>query len=177
MESYELTYGILRSGVSLDLDDTFTSYSTWLNDDLEDSLSIVPLFHPSRLPLPEAESAITDSIASHEYAEHVPSEMTRSDHGDQLQDAARSSRQDVPDGNIRESKTGIVRIHSRQVDLQSSKPVEITLERLAEHFHESLEVAAAKIGIGKSTMKLVCRRLGVQKWPYKQSRVKRVGVV
>ncbi|EKX54731.1 hypothetical protein GUITHDRAFT_99385 [Guillardia theta CCMP2712] len=63
--------------------------------------------------------------------------------------------------------TFAVRVQSRQSFFQSDKPVEITLERLAEHFHESLEVAAAKIGIGKSTMKLVCRQLGVEKWPYK----------
>ncbi|EKX54730.1 hypothetical protein GUITHDRAFT_149839 [Guillardia theta CCMP2712] len=64
----------------------------------------------------------------------------------------------------------VVRVQSRQSFFQSDKPVEITLERLAEHFHESLEVAAAKIGIGKSTMKLVCRQLGVEKWPYKFSK-------
>eukprot|EP00960_Hanusia_phi_P070362 767292-Hanusia_phi.AAC.4 len=64
----------------------------------------------------------------------------------------------------------VVRVQSRQTDFQSGKPVEITFELLAEHFHESLEVAAAKIGIGKSTMKLVCRQLGVEKWPYKFNR-------
>ena len=66
----------------------------------------------------------------------------------------------------------VVRVQSRQSFLQSDKPVEITLELLADHFHESLEVAAAKIGIGKSTMKLVCRQLGVDKWPYKFGRAK-----
>eukprot|EP00960_Hanusia_phi_P030419 748603-Hanusia_phi.AAC.1 len=35
--------------------------------------------------------------------------------------------------------SSIVRIQSRQTYFQSGKPVEITLERLAEHFHESLE--------------------------------------
>ncbi|EKX51232.1 hypothetical protein GUITHDRAFT_103150 [Guillardia theta CCMP2712] len=67
----------------------------------------------------------------------------------------------------------VVRVQSRQSFFQSDKPVEITLELLADHFHESLEVAAAKIGIGKSTMKLVCRQLGVDKWPYKFGRAKR----
>ncbi|EKX51231.1 hypothetical protein GUITHDRAFT_151017 [Guillardia theta CCMP2712] len=66
----------------------------------------------------------------------------------------------------------VVRVQSRQSFFQSDKPVEITLELLADHFHESLEVAAAKIGIGKSTMKLVCRQLGVDKWPYKFGRAK-----
>uniref|UniRef100_A0A7S0EKL4 RWP-RK domain-containing protein n=1 Tax=Hanusia phi TaxID=3032 RepID=A0A7S0EKL4_9CRYP len=64
------------------------------------------------------------------------------------------------------ARPDVVVIHSRQLTAGDS-PVEITRERLAEHFHESLEVAAAKIGIGKSTMKLVCRRLGVEHWPYK----------
>ncbi|EKX51804.1 hypothetical protein GUITHDRAFT_102413 [Guillardia theta CCMP2712] len=62
----------------------------------------------------------------------------------------------------------VVRIQSRQAHARSDKPVEITLELLSCHFHESLEVAAAKIGIGKSTMKLVCRQLGVRRWPYRQ---------
>ncbi|EKX54761.1 hypothetical protein GUITHDRAFT_99418 [Guillardia theta CCMP2712] len=64
------------------------------------------------------------------------------------------------------TRPDVVVIHSRQLTAGDG-PVEITRERLAEHFHESLEVAAAKIGIGKSTMKLVCRRLGVGHWPYK----------
>ncbi|EKX49844.1 hypothetical protein GUITHDRAFT_104240 [Guillardia theta CCMP2712] len=59
-----------------------------------------------------------------------------------------------------------VTVHSRRLTSSSVQPVQITAELLAEHFHESLEVAASKIGIGKSTMKIVCRRLGIEKWPY-----------
>jgi len=59
-----------------------------------------------------------------------------------------------------------VQVYARKGKSMSRSPVVITFERLAEHFHESLETAAAKIGIGKSTMKHVCRRLGIDKWPY-----------
>ncbi|EKX50449.1 hypothetical protein GUITHDRAFT_103683 [Guillardia theta CCMP2712] len=59
-----------------------------------------------------------------------------------------------------------VQVHARKGKSMSRSPVVITFELLAEHFHESLETAASKIGIGKSTMKHVCRRLGIEKWPY-----------
>ena len=75
-------------------------------------------------------------------------------------------------------------IQSRQGKHSSGLPVNITMKLLRSHFHETLETAAAKIvscspppapladslgtrqGIGKSTMKVVCRKLGLKKWPY-----------
>ncbi|EKX36407.1 hypothetical protein GUITHDRAFT_117407 [Guillardia theta CCMP2712] len=47
------------------------------------------------------------------------------------------------------------------------------MKLLRSHFHETLETAAAKIGIGKSTMKVVCRKLGLKKWPYTNKGKKR----
>mmetsp|Transcript_25181 Transcript_25181/g.83148 ORF Transcript_25181/g.83148 Transcript_25181/m.83148 type:complete len:192 (+) Transcript_25181:157-732(+) len=59
-----------------------------------------------------------------------------------------------------------VKVQSRQFANEASRQIEITPDLLSQHFHESLESAAASIGIGKSTMKVVCRRLGIEKWPY-----------
>ncbi|EKX40308.1 hypothetical protein GUITHDRAFT_113549 [Guillardia theta CCMP2712] len=67
----------------------------------------------------------------------------------------------------KKGKCEVVVIQSRQLPMQNSCAVEITWEKLEQHFHESLPVAASKLGIGKSTMKLVCRKLGLVKWPYK----------
>mmetsp|Transcript_36206 Transcript_36206/g.81518 ORF Transcript_36206/g.81518 Transcript_36206/m.81518 type:complete len:215 (+) Transcript_36206:185-829(+) len=51
--------------------------------------------------------------------------------------------------------------------------VRITIEDLQKHFHESMETAATHLGIGRSTMKHVCRKLGVPKWPYTNKGKKR----
>ncbi|EKX36411.1 hypothetical protein GUITHDRAFT_117411 [Guillardia theta CCMP2712] len=67
-----------------------------------------------------------------------------------------------------EETENVVKVYPkrRKNSVQESPSVEISHEMLADHFHEPLEIAAAKIGIGKSTMKIVCRKLGVEKWPY-----------
>ncbi|EKX36409.1 hypothetical protein GUITHDRAFT_117409 [Guillardia theta CCMP2712] len=57
-------------------------------------------------------------------------------------------------------------IHSRRGDRGMSNRVIITLDLVKKHFHLSIEDASSALGIGKSTMKHVCRRLGLKKWPY-----------
>ncbi|EKX36408.1 hypothetical protein GUITHDRAFT_117408 [Guillardia theta CCMP2712] len=54
-----------------------------------------------------------------------------------------------------------------------AKVVTVTRELLEQHFHQTIEEAAAKIGLGKSTLKMVCRKLGVEKWPYTNKGVPR----
>uniref|UniRef100_A0A7S0DXM2 RWP-RK domain-containing protein n=1 Tax=Hanusia phi TaxID=3032 RepID=A0A7S0DXM2_9CRYP len=78
------------------------------------------------------------------------------------------------EADANKGKCEVVVIQSRQLPMQNSCAVEITWEKLEQHFHESLPVAASKLGIGKSTMKLVCRKLGLVKWPYKNKGGKQV---
>ena len=158
-----------------------------------DDRFFLPLSHPSRLPIPEMEdfAASNQSPALEQDLESDEKDIKHDWHHDWHQHnlarvenylenyhekgyRCRASSSDKPLQGRKlygiTHNTSTARVQSRQPFFQSDKPVEITLERLAEHFHESLEVAAAKIGIGKSTMKLVCRQLGVAKWPYKFSK-------
>jgi hypothetical protein len=51
---------------------------------------------------------------------------------------------------------------------RGSKRIELTLALLAQHFHEPLDVVTDKLGVSKTTLKAVCRRLGLAKWPYRR---------
>jgi hypothetical protein len=51
---------------------------------------------------------------------------------------------------------------------RGSKRIELTLELLAQHFHEPLDVVTDKLGVSKTTLKAMCRRLGLAKWPYRR---------
>uniref|UniRef100_A0A7S0E063 RWP-RK domain-containing protein n=1 Tax=Hanusia phi TaxID=3032 RepID=A0A7S0E063_9CRYP len=62
-------------------------------------------------------------------------------------------------------------VHSRRGF--STQTIEITLEMLQQRFHLSLEAAASEMGIGKSTMKTICRTFGIPKWPYTHKGKKR----
>ncbi|EKX36410.1 hypothetical protein GUITHDRAFT_117410 [Guillardia theta CCMP2712] len=53
------------------------------------------------------------------------------------------------------------------------KVVEITREILQEFYGQKIETVASHLGVGKSTMKLACRRLGIHKWPYTNKGVRR----
>jgi len=116
-----------------------------------------PVQQPQALPLDAS------LPADHDYDSFSSSEAdlsaTGSPAGDESFDV-----DSIFGGNDVEERS--VQVYARKGKSMSRSPVVITFERLAEHFHESLETAAAKIGIGKSTMKHVCRRLGIDKWPY-----------
>uniref|UniRef100_A0A7S0EMP8 RWP-RK domain-containing protein n=1 Tax=Hanusia phi TaxID=3032 RepID=A0A7S0EMP8_9CRYP len=75
----------------------------------------------------------------------------------------------APTKSVEAGPCKMVKVNSRQFVNEPSREIEITTDLLSQHYHESLEAAAASIGIGKSTMKVVCRRLGVEKWPYVRS--------
>ncbi|EKX52007.1 hypothetical protein GUITHDRAFT_150869 [Guillardia theta CCMP2712] len=78
-----------------------------------------------------------------------------------------NSDEEVEDKQVTKSDSVSVKVQVRNSRTTArSEPIEITYEQLAKHFHRSLESAASSIGIGKSTMKVVCRRLGIKKWPY-----------
>jgi hypothetical protein len=47
-------------------------------------------------------------------------------------------------------------------------PIEVTLQALTAHFHMPLYKAASSFGIGVSSLKNVCRRLGLQGWPFQK---------
>mmetsp|Transcript_27790 Transcript_27790/g.90408 ORF Transcript_27790/g.90408 Transcript_27790/m.90408 type:complete len:385 (-) Transcript_27790:67-1221(-) len=61
----------------------------------------------------------------------------------------------------------IVIVCARKGSLTGKNKVEISYETLSSHFDQSMQEASKKLGIGKSTLKVVCRRLGLEKWPYK----------
>jgi hypothetical protein len=57
-------------------------------------------------------------------------------------------------------------------------PIEVTLQALTAHFHMPLYKAASSFGIGVSSLKNVCRRLGLQGWPFqKKGRPRRTPLV
>mmetsp|Transcript_61374 Transcript_61374/g.151049 ORF Transcript_61374/g.151049 Transcript_61374/m.151049 type:complete len:306 (-) Transcript_61374:351-1268(-) len=55
--------------------------------------------------------------------------------------------------------------------LDQRTPVIITLELLQEHFGTPLHVAAAKLGICATALKRVCRKVGIPKWPFRETRI------
>ena len=58
------------------------------------------------------------------------------------------------------------------------KQVVLTRELLESYYHESLDTVTERLGLSKTTIKAACRRLGLEKWPYKHSgpRKRRMGV-
>ncbi|EKX51966.1 hypothetical protein GUITHDRAFT_102578 [Guillardia theta CCMP2712] len=94
-------------------------------------------------------------------------------------------------GEEKDGSEGVVIVLARKgrSEAAARKRVEVTYEMLASHFNKSLVETSRKIvslllmcsslvltggrrclqGIGKSTMKIVCRRLGIHKWPYKHT--------
>jgi hypothetical protein len=59
------------------------------------------------------------------------------------------------------------------------KQVVLTRDMLESYYHESLDTVTERLGLSKTTIKAACRRLGLEKWPYKHSgpRKRRMGVV
>jgi len=45
-------------------------------------------------------------------------------------------------------------------------PIAVTWQALTAHFHMPLCEAARSFGIGMTSLKKVCRGLGLQRWPY-----------
>jgi len=63
-----------------------------------------------------------------------------------------------------------------QADSQSSKAgkrgfsAQATLEDLAKWFHEPINTAAEKLGVSNTIIKRLCRKFGIERWPYRQIR-------
>jgi hypothetical protein len=53
-----------------------------------------------------------------------------------------------------------------QLELQMD-PKSITLEDLEPLFDYPMEKASEKLGIGPTTMKKICRKVGISRWPYR----------
>ena len=51
---------------------------------------------------------------------------------------------------------------------KKTKPIELSIQILEPYFGTTLENAAKKIGISTTTLKSFCRKLGIQRWPYRQ---------
>jgi len=49
-------------------------------------------------------------------------------------------------------------------------PVELTIERLEEHFSLPLNEAAKQLGVCETSLKSACRKIGITKWPYRKVR-------
>eukprot|EP00960_Hanusia_phi_P043646 756174-Hanusia_phi.AAC.1 len=71
------------------------------------------------------------------------------------------------------SSEAAVTIKTRNQRDGKPKVLSITRELLSRHFHKTIEEAASEIGLGKSTLKQVCRKLGIEKWPYTNKGVPR----
>jgi len=57
----------------------------------------------------------------------------------------------------------------------TNKPIELTKEMLKPFFGTPLRNAAILMGLCPTALKSVCRKLGIKRWPYQQSRRKEVG--
>jgi RWP-RK domain len=49
---------------------------------------------------------------------------------------------------------------------RAEKGDNVTVQDLREHFHLPLKIAAERHGMSGSTLKRICRRLGIGQWPY-----------
>lgn len=56
----------------------------------------------------------------------------------------------------------------RHPDEAQSRLREIPRAELEEHFYMSIESAAAKMNIGLTTLKKLCRHYGIVRWPYRK---------
>ena len=121
--------------------------------------------------------------------------------GDIFEDSRHSesgSIQSNADHDTEDSTLGVEHGESEDVVMvrtrkegHSETIIRIDKTMLEQHFHEKMEIAAKSLvsslniifplkctdesgqGVGKSTMKLVCRKLGVLKWPYTSKGVRR----
>ena len=48
------------------------------------------------------------------------------------------------------------------------KPISLTIQNVSQYFHMPLPTAAKVLGVSKTSMKQICRRLGIGSWPYKR---------
>ena len=55
-------------------------------------------------------------------------------------------------------------------NLHQPPPVELTIERLEEHFSLPLNEAAKQLGVCETSLKSACRKIGITKWPYRKVR-------
>ena len=71
------------------------------------------------------------------------------------------------------SRTGRLRVRTGIVTWERSREglaeVELTVESLTPLFGMRVSDAARSLDIGLSTLKTVCRRLGIERWPYSRS--------
>ncbi|PRW61050.1 RWP-RK domain-containing (ISS) [Chlorella sorokiniana] len=57
---------------------------------------------------------------------------------------------------------------SRKRTKQGVYTSDITLDDLAAHFHQPASKACQELGMGLTIFKRVCRKLGLQRWPYEK---------
>ena len=61
---------------------------------------------------------------------------------------------------------GVVHVYKRGKPSHEGSPVSITLKDLLSLAHLTLPAAAKTLGISSTALKGVCRKLGIQRWPY-----------
>ncbi|EKX38944.1 hypothetical protein GUITHDRAFT_115050 [Guillardia theta CCMP2712] len=63
----------------------------------------------------------------------------------------------------------IVVVKARRYCTLRCKPrtLDLSMETMSSYFHMPLDEAAKKLGIASTTLKLICRKLGVPRWPYR----------
>mmetsp|Transcript_317 Transcript_317/g.684 ORF Transcript_317/g.684 Transcript_317/m.684 type:complete len:171 (-) Transcript_317:103-615(-) len=78
----------------------------------------------------------------------------------------RNQQEDNAAARARDLQETSVIVNSRKVSRVKCVKIRLTRAMISQHFHLSMEDAATAIGIGRSTMKYVCRKLGVNRWPF-----------
>lgn len=74
---------------------------------------------------------------------------------------------------------GFVRVRPRPRERARGEvvqAVEVTLQALTAHLHMPMYKAARCFGIGVSSLKKICRRLGLECWPHSRKGLSRRGV-
>lgn len=51
---------------------------------------------------------------------------------------------------------------------QGRVPDDISLAELQENYYLSIEVAATKLKVGLTTLKKLCRKFSIKRWPYRK---------
>jgi len=118
--------------------------------------------HPCREAEPAPlENPVKNTVAVAHSQEDTPQTTTES--------AAASESQVLPDSAAQTAECKIVVPRRRSGCYHSPQPspVSITTEILELLFDFPLPVAAHKLGLSVTTVKRICRKLGISKWPYK----------
>ncbi|EKX36737.1 hypothetical protein GUITHDRAFT_145487 [Guillardia theta CCMP2712] len=81
------------------------------------------------------------------------------------------NRPDSPPVVVNDNNTVTVHPRRKSGSYRDSPVVTVTLERLSKLYGHSVEEAARQLGLSATALRRVCRKLGINKWPYERKQV------